>query len=122
MPDYIQLFIMALISVESGGDNSAIGDNGAAYGCLQLHSAYVQDAAEHAGEDWTHDDAFDRETAIKIALAYFDRYATKQRLGRTPTFEDWARIHNGGPNGFKKTATDKYWKKVKTQFLTNLNR
>ena len=37
------------------------------------------------------------------------------RLGRTPTNEDLARIHNGGPNGYKKTATDGYWKKVKNK-------
>ena len=41
------------------------------------------------------------------------RYATERRLGRTPTYEDVARIHNGGPNGYKKTATYKYWQKVK---------
>lgn len=51
------------------------------------------------------------------------RYATVKRLGRVPTVEDIARIHNGGPNGYKKTATtpaqklklknlDKYWAKV----------
>ena len=111
---------MALISVESGGNDSAVGDNGKAFGCLQLHSAYVQDASELAGLDWKHEDAFDRTKAIAITMAYMARYATEERLGRVPTFEDWARIHNGGPNGYKKSATDKYWKKVKTEFLTKL--
>ena len=36
--------LLALIAVESGGNDHAIGDNGLAYGCLQLHAAYVQDA------------------------------------------------------------------------------
>jgi hypothetical protein len=51
------------------------------------------------------------------------KYATAKRLGRAPTVEDIARIHNGGPNGYKKTAIteaeklklknlDKYWAKV----------
>ena len=31
------------------------------------------------------------------------RYATKAQLGHEPTAEDVARIHNGGPNGWKKT-------------------
>ena len=35
--------ILALIAVESSGNDNAIGDGGLAYGCLQLHAAYVQD-------------------------------------------------------------------------------
>jgi len=31
--------------------------------------------------------------------------------------EDIARIHNGGPNGYKKTATDQYWVKVRAEIL-----
>ena len=105
--------IIALIMVESGGDPDAIGDNGLAYGCLQLHAAYVQDAGEYAGKDWVHEDAFDPDTAKQIVQAYMARYATKKRLGRAPTIEDVSRIHNGGPYGHKKSATDGYWKKVK---------
>ena len=107
------LLLAALIAVESSGDPNAIGDNGQAYGCLQLHSAYVQDAAEYARQDWTHEDAFDPEKAKQIVRAYMARYATKKRLGREPTYSDLARMHNGGLNGHKKTATDKYWQKVK---------
>ena len=44
-----------------------------------------------------------------------DRYATVERLGRKPTLEDIARIHNGGPNGWKKKSTDAYWAKVKKE-------
>jgi hypothetical protein len=43
------------------------------------------------------------------------RYATQKRLGRSPTYEDIARIHNGGPSGHKKSATDGYWLKVKKE-------
>lgn len=105
--------ILALITVESNGNNDAVGDDGLAYGCLQLHASYVADAAEYAGTDWVHEDAFDRKTAIKIVNAYMARYATESRLGHKPTAEDIARIHNGGPNGYKKSATDKYFAKVK---------
>jgi hypothetical protein len=108
--------ILALIMVESSGNNDAIGDNGKAYGCLQLHAAYVQDAAEYAGKNWVHEDAFDRNTSIQIFKAYMARYATEERLGRNPTASDIARIHNGGPNGYKKSATDKYLLKVKAAF------
>ena len=112
MIDWI-ILLTALIAVESSGDPNAIGDNGLAYGCLQLHAGYVQDAAEYARQDWVHEDAFDPEKAKQIFRAYMARYATKKRLGREPTYSDLARIHNGGPNGYKKAATDKYWQKVK---------
>jgi hypothetical protein len=112
MIDWIVL-LTALIAVESNGNPNAIGDDGLAYGCLQLHAGYVQDATEYARQDWTHEDAFDPATARQIVRAYMARYATERRLGRTPTYEDVARIHNGGPNGYKKAATDKYWQKVK---------
>ena len=41
------------------------------------------------------------------------RYANEKRLGRKVTNEDRARIHNGGPNGYKKKATVGYWSDVK---------
>lgn len=109
------ILLAALVAVESSGDPNAIGDNGLAYGCLQLHAAYVQDAAQWAEEAWKHEDAFNPATAEQIVWAYMARYATEKRLGREPTYQDIARIHNGGPNGFKKAATDGYWLKVKKE-------
>ena len=44
-----------------------------------------------------------------------NRYATFQRLGRFPTCEDYARIHNGGPNGYKQSWTDGYWEKIESK-------
>tara|TARA_Y100000114_G_scaffold156843_1_gene185584 strand:- start:2770 stop:3156 length:387 start_codon:yes stop_codon:yes gene_type:complete len=114
--------IMILIQVESAGNDLAIGDNGLAYGCLQMHKAYVQDAAEYAGEDWVHEDAFDRETSIDIFIAYASRYATEERIGRPVTLQDIARIHNGGPDGWKKSSTEKYWKKVKYLMIKERNK
>jgi hypothetical protein len=45
--------------------------------------------------------------------AYMKRYGTYCTGGRAPTCEDYARIHNGGPNGCKESATIPYWNKVK---------
>lgn len=115
-------FILILIQVESAGNDLAIGDNGLAYGCLQMHAGYVQDAAEYAGQDWVHKDAFDRETSIDIFLAYISRYATEDRIGRPVTAEDIARIHNGGPNGWKKKSTEAYWRKVRSLIIKEKNK
>ncbi len=46
--------------------------------------------------------------------AYMRRYATVARLGHAPTDEDIARIHNGGPNGYKKRKTMAYWNRVQS--------
>ena len=49
----------------------------------------------------------------RAVQGYMERYATLSRIGHTPTCEDFARIHNGGPNGFKNPNTLEYWEKVK---------
>ena len=108
--------VLALIAVESSGIDDQIGDDGRAFGCLQIHGCYVADASEHAGVDWTHEDAFDRVTSLRIFSAYMERYATPERLG-TVTAEKMARIHNGGPNGWKKESTVRYWKKVEAELI-----
>lgn len=109
--------ILALILVESDGNSKAIGDNGLAYGCLQMHASYVKDANEYANTYWEHKDAFDPITSLEIMKAYMKRYANNDRLGRYATAEDIARIHNGGPNGYKKASTDAYWSKVKSKLI-----
>ena len=108
----IMTLILALIQVESGGNDKAIGDNGKSYGCLQITADYVADVSWASGIPYAHDEAFDRQKSIDMFLIYMSVYATKGRLNREPTAQDIARIHNGGPNGWKKPSTLKYWKKV----------
>ena len=109
--------ILAIIMIESGGDPSAVGDNGKAYGVLQIHEAYCIDAGQYAKKDWKHEDAFDSQIAIEMFRAYMARYATPERLGRDVTAEDIARIHNGGLYGYKRSSTDAYWAKVKAKLI-----
>jgi len=102
--------IHAIHLVETGGRTGPIsGDNGAALGPLQIHRGCWQDA--NIGGSYSQ--CADLEYSKRVFHAYMKRYATEKRLGRIPTFEDMARIWNGGPNGYKKQATIKYWKKVK---------
>ena len=107
--------IMAIIAVESNGDDSARGDNGNAYRCLQIWQSYLTDANEFAGTNYIHDDMDDRQKSVAVFTAYMKRYATEKRLGRIPTAEDIARIHNGGLNGYKKASTEKYWLKAQAE-------
>ena len=105
--------LVALAHVESNDKDNAIGDNGTSYGCLQIKEIYVKDVNRILGKElYKHEDAFNRASAYHMFIIYTDYYATQKRLGREPTDEDRARIHNGGPNGWKKPQTKAYWHKV----------
>lgn len=99
----------AIEIVESGGNCNAVGDNGRAVGAYQIHLCYMQDA----GNAFKPDDRYDRAKSREMVRLYMKRYATYNRLGREPTFEDIARIHNGGLYGWKRESTKPYWEKVK---------
>lgn len=104
--------LAAIRVVESNNNPNAVGDNGKAIGVYQIWKVYWQDATEFSNIGGVYLDCYNTDYADRVVRAYMDRYATAKRLGRTVTQEDIARIHNGGPNGHKKSATVKYWKKV----------
>jgi len=110
-------FFEALAVVESNNDDWAIGDKHLrqrAYGALQIRQPICDDYNRH---HQTRHRAADlrgrRATAEKIARWYLIHYANRRTLGRAPTFADYARIWNGGPDGWKQKGTEKYWGKVK---------
>ena len=105
--------LAAIRIVESNDDPNAVGDGGDSIGCYQIQKCYWLDAKEFSDLDGTYLDCYNRGYADRTVRFYMDRYATKRRLGREVTQEDIARIHNGGPNGYKKESTEKYWSKVK---------
>ena len=98
----------------SGVDGATIGDGGKARGPLQIHRGAWKDATEFDRTiGGTYEDVDRIEYAVRIFRAYCERYATERRIGRRVTDIDRARIWNGGPNGFKKSATLKYAAKVR---------
>lgn len=98
---------------ESRGDPHAVGDGGRAIGLYQIHRAYWQDGTRILGVSWPYADARDPVKALAVVRAYTQHYAQHHR--RPWNAETIARIHNGGPMGWKKRATLKYWTKVKAQ-------
>ena len=112
-----QTLIDAMIRVESGGDDEAIGDDGNAIGCLQIWDMYWVDAMAY---DKTiggfYEDCFNRQYSIRVLDSYMRRYA-KEAWTNPEKFdpEKIARIHNGGPRGYKKRSTQKYWAKVQAR-------
>lgn len=98
----------AIRAVESGGDDSAIGDGGRAIGPYQIHRAYWVDAcaADPTLRAGTYADCFDATYSRRVVVAYLSRY------GKGCTAAELARIHNGGPRGHRKSATVAYAEKV----------
>lgn len=122
-------FFEALRRVETGNmpNNgiAAIGDNNSALGPLQIHYCYFADAIEYAEKNHLVMDMLYQQCAYWlpskiVAYLYFQRYApTALREG------DWvklARIHNGGPRGYRKKATEGYAEKFKKELQKVVNK
>ena len=114
-------FISALIHVESQGRLDVIGQFGEV-GVLQIRQCAIDDINRWLGTNLTLEHAKKPAMARWMCQVYLRRYCTKERLGREPTLQDAARIWNGGPDGWKKPATKKYWEKVKLQLNTQSGR
>lgn len=105
-----QPLLDALRMVECGDvPNPKDGDGGKAIGPYQIWQPYWQDATEYdptiGGQ---YEDCRDREYAEKIVTAYMRRYVPSGKW----TDERIARVHNGGPSGWKRKSTKKYWAEV----------
>jgi len=107
-----EILIAALIMVESSGDPNAV--NGDAVGILQIRPICLRDVNRiSSGPLYLLRDRYNIEKSKQMCRIYLNHYATEKRLGHEPTMEDCARIWNGGPNGWQKRATEKYWEDVK---------
>lgn len=113
--------LTAIRIVESNNNPRTVGDNGNAIGVYQIWRSYHQDAVEFSNISGDYSDCFNPSYSDTIVRAYMRRYATERRLGRQVSQEDIARIHNGGPNGYRKSSTVKYWEKVKKELNADRN-
>ena len=109
-----QDLINALVQVESNGDTKAVGDKGNARGVLQLWAIYIEDVNRIYKTNYTHDDAWHYNNSCEITELYLTHYGKhyEKMTGKKATRKVLARIHNGGPSGYKKKATLEYWDKV----------
>ena len=104
----ISNLISALIIVESSNNDLAVGDQGKAIGCLQIHKAVVLDVNRITGSNYRHSEMTNRAQARAVCEAYLKHW------GKGCTTEQLARKWNGGgPSGDKKKATEAYWLRVK---------
>jgi len=109
----MNILIAALILAETEGvPNPPPGDHGKAFGPLQIHQEVVDDVNRHYGTKYRLIDVNDIRVARWVCSAYISIYATPKAIGRSVTDQDRARIWNGGPKGWKKKSTIRYWRKV----------
>lgn len=105
-------FFDAIRFVEST-DGRYLGDQdgGRSHGPYQISAAYLQDANEYLGTNYTLRQVIDDDAvAVAVMCGYWNRYLPKDR---EVTYEILARIHNGGPKGYEMESTLPYWEKVK---------
>lgn len=108
-------FLDALRRVETGGlpaaGVGAVGDHGASIGPYQIQRAYWLDSRQKSGR---YEDCLrDAKYSERVMIDYWRRYCPDALASEN--WETLARVHNGGPKGHKKKATDGYWAKIKKE-------
>ena len=110
--------LSALIFVESRGNDSAIGDKhlvgNEAVGALQIRPIMVREVNRICKIIGSHQhfalkDRFDRNKSIHMFMIW------KDYRHKNDNNEVIARNWNGGPKGYKKDRTVKYWNKIEKQ-------
>jgi len=111
--------VNAIIKVESGGDDHAVGDKNLiqkAYGALQIRQPLVDDVNRLFHTKYKSIDCLGNR---KLSLWLFDRYM--EIYGKDKTDEQKSRLWNGGPSGLNiphnnakiEKMLQEYWQKVK---------
>ncbi len=115
-PD-LEDFFRAIAHEESGTDDTEIGDKGASRGRYQIGLDYWRDAwgldrtpVTEAMRARYCRDVTDPSTARCTMLAYWQRYCPAAL--EAGDWETLARVHNGGPRGAEKQATEAYAARV----------
>ena len=98
----------AIAIVESNGGTSSKN-------VYQLTPIYVRDVVRISRQRMTFAQATGSEELARACIeCYWDYYgkAYTRKTGRAPSAEVLVRIHNGGPDGWQKRSTVKYWRRV----------
>ena len=118
IPEISDRLVHAMINVESRGDDSAYCESEKAVGCLQIRPIMLREVnrlLRRSGneERFSLTDRWSREKSIEI----FDTWRSLSHPNDSD--EIVARCWNGGPKGWKRKATDRYWEKVTAYLYEN---
>ena len=114
--------IEAMAFVESGGNPATIGDinlGTPSVGLLQIRPIMVREVnrilrKQGLDKRFKNSDRKSGEKSIEMFNIWADAYHLNS------SYEKMARNWNGGPKGYKKSATAHYWKKVQNYVTLNL--
>ena len=106
-----QEIVLGIIQVESNGNDEAYNESEDAVGCLQIRPIMVREVnriLKMKGEEYRFKmkDRWDREKSLEMFWIWRDYHHPDS------DYEIIARNWNGGPNGYKKKSTERYWEKV----------
>jgi len=106
-----QEIVLGMIQVESNGNDEAYNESEDAVGCLQIRPIMVREVnriLKMKGEEYRFKmkDRWDREKSLEMFWIWRDYHHPDS------DYEIIARNWNGGPNGYRKKSTEKYWEKV----------
>ena len=106
-----QEIVLGMIQVESNDNDSAYNKSEEAVGCLQIRPIMVREVnriLKKQGKEYRFKmkDRWDRDKSLEMFWVWRDYHHPRS------SDEVIARNWNGGPNGYKKKSTVKYWKKV----------
>lgn len=103
-----------LKEVETNRNPKSVGDNGRAYGVLQIHKICVDDVNRFYNTNFSHDEMFNEEKAELVAVLYLKKGVElfRKKYKKHPTEKQVVRMFNGNIyNGFKKDSTLKYYQR-----------
>lgn len=103
----------AIAAVESNFNPMAVNHSEKAVGMLQVRPICLKDVNNFYGTNYSHDEMYNPIKAAHVFILYTKMYGAE-------TYEEMARIWNGGPKGMRKKSTLRYWSKVKRK-LNNLS-
>lgn len=119
----VRWLLDAMRVVESGGQKWAVGDGGRSRGPYQITRLHWRDAMKQGGVDWEYNlTAWHGPAAESAILWYWQRYCptaleqltTSDNAGAVErACEHLARVHNGGPRGYRKASTYRYWRRIR---------
>jgi hypothetical protein len=108
-------FIRAIGQIETNNTDNVVGDGGRAIGRYQIHDICVKGSGLKDLLNYQHKDMADSIKAEHVFWATMGVhcYTYAQKYGSYPSYEELARMWNGGPNGYQMEATLGYLKKFK---------
>lgn len=113
----LNALLNAIKMVESKNGKYLNGKNGE-FGPYQMKRIVIDDVNRILGTKiYKYEDAMDEQKSRDICEFYITYWAEK--AGMKHDVEAMARIWNGGPKGYKKKSTIKYWNKIKEVLYVN---